>query len=216
MKSSASAGCRRDWTHRPYRDGGGRDRPALCSCAAASKEALQGVGGNPSLAELGGGAAGRREAFDRVAVALRAFTDGLQGCWSCRCRPAPAAHVSGHARSAPPRWPFAAPGSGIRGWACATASSCRMIGSTAVWPCCMCLIVASSADGVEGRELPPGVVLLAGCVLELSDRAAARSPRGPGRRYVSHAAPQGIAHDVSLIGDGLALEAAVLAKLTAS
>jgi hypothetical protein len=29
---------------------------------------------------------------------------------------------------------------------------------------------------------------------------------------VAHAAPQGVAHDVSLVGDGLALEAAILGK----
>ena len=68
-------------------------------------------------------------------------------------------------------------------------------------------------NGLAGRELPPGVVLLAGCALELSGGL----PLLEVVAYlavskVAHAAPQGVAHDVSFIGDGLALEVAALGE----
>ena len=68
-------------------------------------------------------------------------------------------------------------------------------------------------DGIAGRELPPGVVLLAGRVLKLAGNLSLLEVIA----YltvskIAHAAPQGVAHDVSFIGDGLALEAAALGK----
>ena len=69
------------------------------------------------------------------------------------------------------------------------------------------------SDGFAGRELPPGIVLLSGCALELSSGL----PLLEVVAYLTvsmdaHAAPQGIAHDVSFIGDGLALEVAALGE----
>lgn len=68
-------------------------------------------------------------------------------------------------------------------------------------------------NGIAGRELPPGVVLLSGCELKLSGGL----PLLEIVAYlavskIAHAAPQGVAHDVSLIGDGLALEVAALGE----
>ena len=68
-------------------------------------------------------------------------------------------------------------------------------------------------NGLAGRELAPGFVLLAGCALEL----AGGLPLLEVVAYlavskVAHAAPQGVAHDVSFIGDGLALEVAALGE----
>src|ERR1700734_3707547 len=68
-------------------------------------------------------------------------------------------------------------------------------------------------NGIAGRELPPGVVFLAGCELKLSGGL----PQLEVVAYlavskIAHAAPQGIAHDVPFIGDGLALEVAALGE----
>ena len=68
-------------------------------------------------------------------------------------------------------------------------------------------------DGLAGGELPPGVVLLAGRALELSGGLPLLEVVAHlAVSKVAHAAPQGVAHDVSLIGDGLALEVAALGK----
>ena len=68
-------------------------------------------------------------------------------------------------------------------------------------------------NGLAGRELPPGFVLLAGGVLELAGglpllEVAAHLAVS----QVAHAAPQGIAHDVSFVGDGFALKVTALCK----
>jgi hypothetical protein len=68
-------------------------------------------------------------------------------------------------------------------------------------------------NGLAGRELPPGVVLLAGCALKLSGslsllEVVAYLAIGK----VSHAPAQGVPHDVSFIGDGLTLEVAALGE----
>src|SRR5271155_343820 len=69
-------------------------------------------------------------------------------------------------------------------------------------------------NGLAAGELPPGIVLLAGCQQKFSGRL----PSLEVVAYltiskVAHAAPQGVAHDVSFIGDGLALEVAALGKV---
>ncbi len=68
-------------------------------------------------------------------------------------------------------------------------------------------------DGLSGGELPPGFMLLALNDLELAATVPLLEvPVCLSVGDVAHAAPQGVAHDVTFVGNGLALEATILGK----
>jgi len=66
---------------------------------------------------------------------------------------------------------------------------------------------------LTGRELAARFMLLAGCDLELA-RGHSLLEMAPylAVRQVAHATPEGIAHDIPLIGDGFTLEVAALGE----
>src|SRR5579859_5870003 len=64
---------------------------------------------------------------------------------------------------------------------------------------------------LTGRELAASFMFLAGCDLELARSGSLLEVAAHlAVRQVAHATPEGIAHDVSFIGDGFALKVATL------
>src|ERR1035441_4181933 len=182
--------------------------------AAACKKALQSTSDEASVAQLSGGAVGWGEALDRVTAALCALTNRVQGGG------------------------LAGPGESLQTVDTVAAGQHFLDGSALCWiqefaggrvsrgrffrhdqlnGVLAALHVADGRklrrNGLAGGELPSRLVLLPWRDFEL----AAAMPLVEVVAYlavseVAHAAPQGVAHDRTFIGNGLSLEAAVLGK----
>ncbi len=169
---------------------------------------------NSGVAELAGGSTCGSKALDGVSVPFRALTDGLKG--------------RGFAATRQPLQAMYSVAGGkhfldgfLLCWIQELAGA-SVVGGVLLphdrFDCGLALLHVLDGrkllgNGIAGRELPSGIVLLAGRVLKLSGSLSLLEVVAYlAVSKVAHAAPQGVAHDVSLIGDRLALEVAALSK----
>jgi len=182
--------------------------------AAAYKETLQSACGETRVAQLSGGATGWGEALNRITVALCALANSFQGCG------------------------LASPGESLQAVDTVTAGQHFLNGSALCWiqefaggrmsrgrffrhdrrnDILAALHVADGSkfrrNGLAGGELPSRLVLLPWCDLELAvAMTLIEVVTYLAVSEVAHAAPQGVAHDRTFIGDSLSLKAAFLGK----